>query len=238
MSHPTRAEVLRGIRAAAPIAIGYVPIAIAFGILARQAGLRTGEALAMSAIVYAGASQFASLPLIAGGASPIAIALATLVLNFRHFLMSASLVQKLPAHAPAALGLGVTDETFVVAMAEDRPTFMYFLGLIVPVYLSWSTGTIVGAVFSTFIPQVLARGMSIGLYAMFVSILVPSARKSWLVLAVAAVGGLLTWALALVFPSLPYGWRIVMAILAASALGAAFKSPDEAAKQNVQGVAS
>jgi predicted branched-subunit amino acid permease len=126
----------------------------------------------------------------------------------------------------------------VVAMAEERPTFMYFLGLIVPVYLSWSTGTIVGAVFSTFIPQVLARGMSVGLYAMFVSILVPSARKSWLVLAVATVGGLLTWGLALVFPSLPYGWRIVMAILAASALGAAFKSPDEDTKQNEQGAAS
>lgn len=227
MNHPLRTEALRGARAALPIAIGYVPIAIAFGILARQAGLRAGEALAMSAFVYAGASQFASLPLIAGGASPIAIALATLVLNFRHFLMSASLVQKLPSHVPAALGLGVTDETFVVAMAEERPTAVYFLGLILPVYLSWSTGTIIGAAFSAFIPQVLARGMSVGLYAMFVAILVPGARQSWVVLAVAAVGGLLTWALAFLFPSLPYGWRIVLAILAASALGAAFKSPDE-----------
>ena len=96
MTRNTRDELLRGLRAAVPIAIGYVPIAIAFGILARQAGLRAGEALGMSAIVYAGASQFASLSLIAGNSSPLAIALATLVLNFRHFLMSASLVQRLP----------------------------------------------------------------------------------------------------------------------------------------------
>lgn len=226
MISDTRSELLRGARSAIPIAIGYVPVAIAFGILARQAGFSVVQALGMSAIVYAGASQFASLPLVAGGASPIAIALATLVLNFRHFLMSASLVQKLPGRAAAGLGLGVTDETFVVAMAEERLTTTFFLGLIVPVYLSWSTGTIIGAVFSAFIPQVVARGMSVGLYAMFVAILVPGARKSWLVLVVAALGGLLTWGLAYLLPALPYGWRIVIAIIAASAVGAAFGRPE------------
>ncbi len=226
MTTDTRGELLRGARSAIPIAIGYVPVAIAFGILARQAGFGALQALGMSAIVYAGASQFAAIPLVAGGASPIAIALATLVLNFRHFLMSASLVQKLPGRAPAALGLGVTDETFVVAMAEERLTTTFFLGLIVPVYLSWSTGTIIGAVFSAFIPQVVARGMSVGLYAMFVAILVPGARKSWLALVVAALGGLLTWGLAFLLPSLPYGWRIVLAIIAASAVGAAFGRPE------------
>ena len=122
MTTEARGELLRGARAAIPIAVGYVPVAIAFGILARQAGFSALQSLGMSAIVYAGASQFASLPLVAGGASPVAIALATLVLNFRHFLMSASLVQKLPTRAPAGLGLGVTDETFVVAMAEERLT--------------------------------------------------------------------------------------------------------------------
>lgn len=238
MTTQTRGELLRGARAAVPIAIGYVPVAIAFGILARQAGLSTGQALGMSAIVYAGASQFASLSLVAGGASPVAIALATLVLNFRHFLMSASLVQRLPARAPAGLGLGVTDETFVVAMAEERLTLTFFLGLIVPVYLSWSTGTIIGAAFSTFIPQVVARGMSVGLYAMFVAILVPGARKSWLVLVVAVLGGLLTWGLAFLLPHLPYGWRIVIAILAASAVGAAFRQPADEGGTPAQGNAA
>jgi 4-azaleucine resistance transporter AzlC len=211
MTHDSRSEILRGARAGIPIAIGYVPIAIAFGILAKQAGLSSFQALSMSAIVYAGASQFASLSLFAGGASPIAIAFATLVLNFRHFLMSASMVQKLPPHASSALGLGVTDETFVVAMAEERLTPTFFLGLIVTVYLSWSTGTIIGAV--------------------FIAILVPGARKSWVVLVVAAIGGLLTWGLAFVFPGLPYGWRIVIAILAASGVGAAINQPAEPAQK-------
>jgi len=231
MNHNSRGELLRGARAAVPIAIGYVPIAIAFGILAKQAGLNSLQALGMSAIVYAGASQFASLSLFAGGASPIAIAFATLVLNFRHFLMSASLAQKLPPHASSALGLGVTDETFVVAMAEERLTPTFFLGLIVTVYLSWSTGTIIGAIFSTFIPQVLARGMSVGLYAMFIAILVPGARKSWVILLVAALGGLLTWGLSFAVPGLPYGWRIVIAILAASAVGAAIRQPTDPAQK-------
>ena len=123
-------------------------------------------------------------------------------------------------------------------MAEERLTLTFFLGLIVPVYLSWSTGTIIGAVFSTFIPQVVARGMSVGLYAMFVAILVPGARKSWIVLLVAALGGLLTWGLALLIPSLPYGWRIVIAILAASAVGAAVQKPEDSEGKPPAGAAA
>ena len=45
--------------------------------------------------------------------------------------------------------------------------------------------------------------MSVGLYAMFVSILVPGAKKSWLALVVAALGGLLTWGLAFLLPRQP-----------------------------------
>ncbi len=55
----------------------------------------------MSLFVYAGASQFASLGLLAGGASALAIVLATLVLNFRHFLMSVALSRRLPLQAAA-----------------------------------------------------------------------------------------------------------------------------------------
>ena len=168
---------------------GYVPIAIAFGILARQAGLRTGKALAMSAIVYAGASQFASLPLIAGGASPIAIALATLALNSLPISMSASLVQKLPftplQHSALA---SPTRPSWWPWPRSGRRSCTSWAHLARVSF--WSTGRPWGAVFSTLIPQVLARGMSVGLYAMFVSILVPSARKSWIILLVAAVGAL------------------------------------------------
>jgi 4-azaleucine resistance transporter AzlC len=219
-----RAELFRGLKAGLPIAVGYLPIAITFGILARQTGLGILQAAAMSLFVYAGASQFVSLPLIAGGASPIAIALATLVLNLRHFLMSASLSQKLPLRrgAAAVLGLGVTDETFVVATMEPSPSPRYFLGLAMAAYLSWSTGTVLGGAAAPFVPKVLSDAMGVGLYAMFIAILVPAVRKGWKNAVIAGVGALIAWGLGILAPGLPFGWRIVLAIVGASACGLAF----------------
>jgi 4-azaleucine resistance transporter AzlC len=227
MEQGAAAEVMRGVRAGVPVAVGYVPMAVAFGVLATQTGLSFFQAGAMSFFVYAGASQFASLGLLAGGASALAIVLATLVLNFRHFLMSISLSRRLSL--PFALGFGITDETFVVASLEDLLTIRFFLGLIVTVYLAWLSGTLIGAGFSSLIPAVIARGMGVALYAMFIAILIPGVKKSWVNGLVAVAGGVLAWGASVALPALPSGWRIVIAILAASAIGALIGGGDETA---------
>jgi predicted branched-subunit amino acid permease len=250
METTTQSEILRGIRAAVPVAVGYVPMAMAFGVLARQTGLTVLQAGSMSFFVYAGASQFASLGLLAGGASALAIVLATLVLNFRHFLMSMALSRRLPrgtrkdAGAPGraaegdgrgraswlptlAYSFGITDETFVVASLDEHLTPPYFLGLIATVYLSWLSGTLIGAGFASLIPPVIARGMGVALYAMFIAILLPGVKKSWINGVVAVAGGLLAWGASVAVPGLASGWRIVIAILAASALGAVIGGDDE-----------
>jgi 4-azaleucine resistance transporter AzlC len=222
-------EMLRGVRAGLPVAVGYLPMAMAFGVLARQAGLSFAQAGAMSFFVYAGASQFASLGLLAGGASAIAIILATLVLNFRHFLMSVALSRRLPLDrrgslswlAPVGLGFGVTDETFVVSSLDPVLSAPFFLGLILTAYLAWLSGTLIGAGFSSLIPPVIARGMGVALYAMFIAILVPGVKKSWINAMVAVAGAAIAWGISMVIPSIPSGWRIVIAILVASAVGAA-----------------
>ncbi len=229
MESAGRQQLLRGIRAGIPIAVGYVPMAMAFGVLARQAGLGFFQAGAMSLFVYAGASQFASLGLLAGGASALAIVLATLVLNFRHFLMSISLSRRLPAltaHGArrvlslVGLGFGITDETFVVASLDAALTPAYFAGLALTAYLAWLSGTLIGAGFSSLIPAVIAKGMGVALYAMFIAILLPGVKKSWINGVVALAGGAIAWGSSLLIPRLPSGWRIVIAILAASFIGA------------------
>ena len=91
MERAAGSDLLRGVRAGVPVAVGYVPMAVAFGVLAAQTGLSFSQAAAMSVFVYAGASQFAALGLLSAGASALSIVLATLVLNFRHFLMSMAL---------------------------------------------------------------------------------------------------------------------------------------------------
>jgi 4-azaleucine resistance transporter AzlC len=228
MERTAGTDILRGVRAGLPVAVGYLPMAMAFGVLATQTGLSFGQAAAMSLFVYAGASQFASLGLLAGGASALAIVLATLVLNFRHFLMSVALSRRIPldrGHAPWAaplgLGFGITDETFVVASLNESLTPPFFLGLALTAYLAWLSGTLIGAGFSSLIPAVIARGMGVALYAMFIAILVPGVKKAWINGLVAIAGAAIAWGASLAVPGLPSGWRIVIAILAASAVGAA-----------------
>lgn len=222
--------MLRGVRAGLPVAVGYLPMAMAFGVLATQTGLSFGQAAAMSLFVYAGASQFASLGLLAGGASALAIVLATLVLNFRHFLMSVALSRRIPLMrrpgraawaAPLGLGFGITDETFVVASLNESLTPSFFIGLALTAYLAWLSGTLIGAGFSSLIPAVIARGMGVALYAMFIAILVPGVKKTWINGLVAIAGASIAWGASLGVPGLPSGWRIVIAILVASAVGAA-----------------
>jgi 4-azaleucine resistance transporter AzlC len=232
-------EFVRGVRAGIPVAVGYVPMAVAFGVLATQTGLTFGQAAAMSLFVYAGASQFASLGLLAGGASAAAIVLATLVLNFRHFLMSVALSRRIPLargrglrslSAPLGLGFGITDETFVVASLAADLTPPFFLGLGITAYLAWLSGTLIGAGFSSLIPPVIARGMGVALYAMFIAILLPGVKKSWINGLVAAAGALIAWGISLTVPSVPSGWRIVIAILVASAVGAAVTGREDAGR--------
>src|SRR5699024_3555744 len=109
----------QGFRVAFPIAIGYIPIAITFGVLAKQSGLSLLELTMMSAFVYAGASQFMGVNMIVANATAIEIILATFVLNFRHFVLSLSFMHGLKDHinlkARTGLALGLTDESFSVA---------------------------------------------------------------------------------------------------------------------------
>ena len=62
-----------------------------FGGLAVQAGLRAIEVWGMSLLVFAGASQFVAVPMLAAGASPLAIVVTTYVVNMRHYLMAAKI---------------------------------------------------------------------------------------------------------------------------------------------------
>ena len=58
------------------------------------AGLTQVETVFMSLLVFAGASQFVAITMIAGGiTSWIVLAMTTLLVNLRHLLMGASLAQ-------------------------------------------------------------------------------------------------------------------------------------------------
>lgn len=222
----------KGLSSAAPIAIGYVPIAIAFGVIARQAGLPFVETVLMSMMVFAGASQFMAVQMATAGALGMEIIVATLVLNFRHFVMSLSLMDRLrnaPLLTKAGLSFGITDETFAVAtmdeQGQDTPLHpAYMAGLILLAYGSWVSGTVIGALFAQVIPPAISDSMNIALYAMFIGLLVPAVRKMWRAGAIALIGMALN---ALFGLFLPGGWATILATVSAAGCGAALMPREE-----------
>ncbi|GAE25242.1 hypothetical protein JCM9140_1224 [Halalkalibacter wakoensis JCM 9140] len=85
----------RGLIAGSSIAIGYLPAALTFGLLARSTGLTFLETMAMSLFVYAGAAQYMALTLIAMGTGAFEIIFTTFIVNIRHLLMSASVRERI-----------------------------------------------------------------------------------------------------------------------------------------------
>jgi predicted branched-subunit amino acid permease len=86
-------------------------------------------------------------------------------------------------------------------------------------YLAWLSGSFAGGVFADLIPVTIVNGMGIGLYALFIALLVPSARKTWQFALVALTSALVAWALSKLLPDLSEGWALIAAALGASALG-------------------
>ncbi|MEK4228468.1 AzlC family ABC transporter permease [Solibacillus sp. FSL H8-0538] len=209
-----------GLKAGMPIAIGYFPVALTFGLLAKTTGLSILEAAAMSLFVYAGASQYISLTLITKGVDPLVIVLNTFVVNIRHFLMSAALNEKMDSDAKWRKGLfafWVTDETFSVLATrkEERLSTAFGLGVNLIAYSSWVVFTIVGHLIGANLPQFLQAAMSIALYAMFIGLLVPSMRGNRKVVLLATFAGLLNclfyWT-----GLLSTGWAIIISAFSAS----------------------
>ena len=173
-----------GIKSGIPIAFGYIPIAIAFGLLAKSAGVPNYIAILMSLMIFAGASQFVGINLIALGTNPWEIVLTTFILNLRHLLMAASISQKLEAGSSkkylSILSFGITDETFSVASLREelqlKPEFVFGLNLLA--FSAWNVGTWMGVFLAEGLPESIKASMNIAIYAMFIGLLVPSCRKS------------------------------------------------------------
>ncbi len=124
--------IKEGVVAGLPLVIGYFPVAVAFGILAKTTGISLMESFLFSFFVFAGASQFMALNLLAVGAGVGQIILTTLLVNFRHFLMSASLTTRITKDMKKwvpLIAFGVTDEVFsVVSFKEEDLTTKFILG--------------------------------------------------------------------------------------------------------------
>lgn len=223
-----------GLQKGIPIALGYIPVAFTFGLMAVSGGISPWIAILISLTNLTSAGQFAGARLIITEASLFEITLTTFVINIRYLLMSLSLSQKIiPETAFIKRGImsfGITDETFTVASLEKHDiSFGYMLGLISFPYGGWALGTTLGALICSVLPKALQNSMGIALYAMFIALIVPSAKKSRAALTITliavALSSLFNWAPYL--KQISAGWSIIIATITACIIGALFFPREE-----------
>lgn len=218
---------MEGVKSGIPIGMGYLPVSFTFGFLAVSGGLSVWVACFISLTNLTSAGQFAGTNLILAGAGYVEVALTTLVINLRYMLMSLSLSQKLSETTGTlerlVLAFGITDETFVVSSLQPGVLkSSYMIGLMTMPIFGWNLGTLLGGSISTLLPAALQNAMGIALYAMFIALIIPAARKSVQVLSVIVVAVGINCLLKYlpIFSFISSGFRVILATILASAYGA------------------
>lgn len=224
-----------GLRDGVPIGLGYLAVSFAFGLSAVLMGLSPLEALLISLFNLTSAGQLAGTPIIASAGSLPELVVSQLVINSRYSLMSVSLSQKLSPSVRLRdrlyIGFANTDEVYAVASSKDgKVGRKYMLGLITAPIIGWCSGTLLGAIAGDLLPAILITSLSVSMYAMFIAIILPSARESLptllCILAAVALSVLFYFVPAL--SVIPDGFVIVIIALTVSALFALlFPIPDE-----------
>lgn len=224
----------RGVRDGMPIAIGYFAVAFALGIKATEAGLTPLEAAMLSLLNVTSAGEAAGIALLGVGTTYIELALTQLVINLRYLLMSCALSQRLSPRTGLlhrlAIGYGVTDEIFgICAASEGHLSPFYSYGALAVAVPGWTVGTLLGAVMGNVLPSRAVSALGVALYAMFLAIILPPARKSRVIAGLVAVSALasaaLTWiCTAFSLTSFTEGFRIIVLTVVIS-LGAAILFP-------------
>lgn len=228
-----RSHFLRGIRIGFPIFLGYMPVGIAFGILASNLGFSPLQSLTCSATALAGAGQFIALSVMRTGEGAAAVIAATTVVNLRYVLFAATMspyLRGMTLNQQAGLAFTLTDETFAINIADrraGRATGWSQFGVGVIAWIGWLAGTGVGAVASAAIGDPSALGVEFAMPAMFVALLFALAenRKHVATALVSGVVALSLPALASIGIQISSAWFIVIAsITAATAATLVFRS--------------
>lgn len=181
-----------GVKNGVPIALGYFAVAFTLGIAAKNAGLTAFQGALASVTTVASAGEFAGFQVIAAGATYVEMAVMMLVINARYMLMSCALSQKLDPDLPfihrLLVGWGVTDEIFGVAVCvPDRLNPWYNYGMIAISIPAWTLGTFLGVAVGNILPANVVSALSVGLYGMFLAIIIPPARKDKIIAGLVAV---------------------------------------------------
>lgn len=197
---PRRRAIRDGIVAAAPMLIGVVPFGLVAGAATVAAGFGFGEAMGLSALVFAGASQLAIVEALDDGAS-IGVAVVTaLTINLRMLLYSASLAPLLavePLRRRLSAAYFLVDQAYALSIVrwtggdDERLRLPFYFGVGGLLSTCWLASTAVGAAVGRQVPGDVPLEFAIPLVFLVLLVPVLDRRPAYVAAAVGGVSAVL-----------------------------------------------
>ena len=217
-----------GIRDGIPICLGYIAVSFTFGIMCKNAGISTWQAVLISASNLTSAGQFAGLSLIASAASYVEMAFTQFIINLRYCLMSCALSQKLDTKSPFFHRFFISYGVSIGRSGKLSPWYSY--GCILVSAFGWVFGTFLGIVSGNVLPARAISALSVALYGMFIAVIVPPARVNKIIAGIVIISMVcsLIFQYAPLLSRISSGFRIIiLTILIAGAAAYFFPVKDK-----------
>jgi 4-azaleucine resistance transporter AzlC len=200
-------------------------VGVSYGAIAVSSGFPLWLPMLMSLLVFAGASQFMFVGIVAAGGNPFAAVLAGLLANARHLPFGFAIGDTVTGRWYARMFGShlMSDETVAFAMAQDetRRRRAAYWACGTGIFVFWNAGVLAGAFAGTAISDTDAFGLDAAFPAVLLALVLPSLRDKAARLPV-LVGVLVALATT---PFLPVGLPVLLA-LAGVVAGVAAKEPE------------
>ena len=173
----------KGVADVSPLMIPVVPFGIIFGVLAIDLGLSPITTIAMSIIIFGGASQIIFLQLFSAGASSLVILSSVGAVNLRHLLYGAVLSEHMSDFKMTwkiIISYFLVDQAFAVTnsylkKSADKDKAFHSFGAGATCWVIWQITTIIGIFLGSIIPEKL--GLSFAVPLTFLALIVDDLRK-------------------------------------------------------------
>ena len=177
-----RAEIIKAIQTCMPIAVGVVPLGLAFGVLMVQTGFDWWWTPIFSIVIYAGSMEFLAISMVTGGVTPAVAALTGFMVNFRHIFYGLTFPRdQISGRLGRAYSTyALTDESYAVLSAfprDSRPSGAFVFTVQLYCQVLWVGSGIVGAVAGQAIP-LSVKGLEFALVALFIVLAIDSFQNN------------------------------------------------------------
>ena len=219
-------QFMAGMKMALPAGVSLIPLGISIGLVASQAGMNAIQAGLMTFLVMCGSGEILALGMVMDGAPLYLILTSVFFMSLKNMIFCSSAMQrigKVPLWRRLLCCFNLCDVGVGIFCTSSEEDDMCLLGVNTMVMLGTALSTALGALMTDALPQSVANSFGIALYAVFLSMVIPSASRNGRLMALVLFSAGLNWALRFVLPT---AWALVAAMMIGAFIGVWFVDLD------------